>query len=349
MRNDSERFGSDAEIDLFDLAHGVWRYKTLVILIAVAFTAISALYAFFAKEVYEAKVFVHPPTVSDIAQLNYGRGDNSGLVMLTTKDVYTVYIRDLQSESLSREFFRKFYYPSLTEREQEGSRDDLYSQFQSEVISFGVADRNSPERYYLSLRVSDPQKAAEWAAWYVERAGFYSKKEVVKDVKADALTKANNLDQRINAARESARLQREDSIAKLTEALRIAKSVGLEKPPLIANSLTSEVSSGMSGALSYMRGSKALQAEIENLQSRTSDDPFISDLRAKQEELSFYRDLQVAQGLVQTYRQDGAIESPDQPLKPKKLLIIVLGGILGLTVGLMVALAFTLRVPRRVS
>lgn len=331
MRNERERLSGDEEIDLFELIGGIWKHKVLVMASAAVVAVAAVAYAFLATPIYEAKVFVQPPSQNDIAQLNFGRGGDSGLAMMSVKDVYDIYLRNLQSESLRREFFRNYYLPSLDADEKDGSQDELYSKFQ-DVLGLGVASKDTPNRYYVRVKLPNPQEAAEWAARYVELAGRRGVGEVLKDAKADATIKANNIEQQITAARESTRKRREDQIARLNEALHVAKSIGLEKPPIIS----AEVSAGMEGSLTYMRGSKALEAEIENLRTRTSDDPFVNNLRQRQEALAFYRSLQVDGGVVQVYRQDGTIESPDQPIKPKKAIIIILGIISGLILGLIV-------------
>ncbi len=333
MRNERERLSGDEEIDLFELIGGIWKHKVLVVATFVVVTIAAVAYAFLKTPIYEAKVFVQPPSQNDIAQLNFGRGGDSGLTMLSVRDVYDIYLRNLQSESLRREFFRSYYLPSLDAAEKDGSQDELYGKFQ-DVLALGVASKDTPNRFFVRVNLPDPQEAAEWAARYVEMAGRRGAGEVLKDAKADATIKANNLEQQIHAARESTRKRREDQIARLTEALHVAKSIGLEKPPIIS----AEVSAGMEGSLTYMRGSKALEAEIENLRNRTSDDPFVNNLRQRQEALSFYRSLQIDGAVVQVYRQDGSIESPDQPIKPKKSIVIALGIVMGVVIGLMVGL-----------
>lgn len=338
MRNNRERLSDSDEIDLFELIEGLWRRKLLIAVTASLVGGAAIGYALLATPIYEAKVFVQPPSQNDIAQLNYGRGGATGLSMLSVKDVYDIYLRNLQSESLRREFFRSVYLPSLEEDERDESQDELYSSFQ-EVLTLGVAAKDNPGRYYVKANLPDPQQAAEWVVRYLEMAGQRGVLEVTKDVKADATVRANNLEQRIEAARESARKEREDKIAQLSEALRVAQSIGLEKPPIISSGLSTELSAGMDGSLTYMRGSKALEAEIDNLRKRTSDDPFVDSLRKKQEELSFYRTLQIDRGVIQVYRQDGAIESPDKPVKPKRLLIALAGLVAGVVLGGL--LAFT--------
>lgn len=169
-------------------------------------------------------------------------------------------------------------------------------------------------------------------------AGERAKLEVLKDVKADAVVKANNLRRQIKAAQQSAQKQREDQIVQLNEALKVAKSIDLEKPPIISGALSSEVSAGMDGSLTYMRGSKALLAEIENLRKRSSDDPFIDRLREQQSSLAFYRELEIDPKVLEVYRQDGRVESPDSPIRPKKFIIVFLGVLAGGALGVLLAL-----------
>ncbi|MGE8167421.1 LPS O-antigen chain length determinant protein WzzB [Pseudomonas putida] len=342
MRSERERLSGDDEIDLFELIAGIWKHKVLAVATAGVVTAAAVAYALLSTPIYEAKVFVQPPTQNDIAQLNFGRGGDSGLAMLSVKEVYSAYLRNLQSESLRREFFRNTYLPSLTAEERKGSQDVLYSRYQ-DVLTLGKAGKDSPNRYFVKATLDDPQQAAEWVVSYVEMAGQRGVSEVIKDVKADATIKANNLEQGIRSARESAHKQKEDRIVQLTEALRVAQSIGLEKPPIISNNLSSEITAGMGGSLAYMRGSKALEAEIENLKSRPSDDPFVHNLRQREEALTFYRALQVDPAVVQVYRQDGAIESPDKPIKPKKAVIVALGLLVGCVLGITLALLCHIR------
>lgn len=335
MRNVPERRGDD-EIDLFELLGGVWRQKLLIIVTTLVIAGVALAYAFLATPIYDVKVVVQPPSQSNIAQLNYGRGGDSGLAVMSVKDVYNVYLRNLQSESLKREFFRKVYLPSLPEGKRRGSQDDLYVRL-NRLISV-VDTKDSPGRLFVVASLPSAEQAAEWVVQYVQMAAESTEREVIRDVRGDAMIMASNLEQQIRAARESARKQRDDRIVQLTEALRIADSIGLEKPPIISNNLSSEVTAGMDDSLTYMRGSKALRAEIENLRNRTSDDPFIANLRPRQEAAAFYSSLQIDPEVIEVYRQDGAIELPDQPAKPKRLIIVLMGVFAGMALGVLFAL-----------
>lgn len=343
MRNEPER-RSDDEIDLIELVQGVWRQRIWVAAIALPVIILGVAYAKLASPVYEAKLYVQPPSQNDIAQLNYGRGGDSGLSMLSIKDVYEVYLRSLQSEAVRNNFFRTVYLPTLSKEERAGSRDALYSQFNS-LMRVGVAAKDSPSRFVITANVEDPQQAALWVATYAEMAAEQAKREVLRGNQSEALVKADNLQQELGSAQVTARKQREDEIIQLKEALRVARSIGLEKPPIISG----EVSAGMDGTLTYMRGSNALEAEIANLESRASDDPFIAGLRSKQEKLAFYRNLKIEPSVISVYQQDGVVDQPDKPIKPRKVLIVLLSAVIGVGLGLVVALGRDAWLRRRVA
>lgn len=337
MSNDRERVISDDEIDLVELMARLWRHRLLIVVTTLLVAAAAAAYSMLATPIYEAKIFVQPPTQNDIAYLNYGRAGDSGLTMLSVKDVADVYSRTLQSESLRREFFESNYLPRLTERQRQRSQDDLYSQM-NKVLVVAPVSPESPGRYSITVNLPDPHLAAQWAVRYAQMAGERAKSEVLKDVKADASVKADNLERQIASARATGGRQREDRIAQLKEALVIAKSIGLAKPPIISGDISKELSANMEGALTYMRGSEALVAEINNLERRGSDDPFISKLREQQAAFEFYRSLTIDPAAVEVYRQDGGIQSPDMPISPKKVLIIFLGILAGFVLGTILAL-----------
>ena len=336
MLNEPQHPRRDDEIELADLVQGIWRQKVWVGLIAAPIAAAGVAYALMATPVYEAKLFVEPPTQNDIGQLNFGRGGASGLSPFTVKEVYETHLQALQSEAVRNKFFREVYLPSLSEERRRGSRDALYGDY-NKALTVAPAGKGSSTRYAVTAAVSDPQQATKWVVAYNEIAAEGAKLEVLQSNRSDMSIKADNLQNQINSAKNSARKEREDRIAQLKEAVAVAKSVGLEKPPLISEPLSAQVSSAMGGSLTYMRGSKALEAEISTLEARSSDEPFIKDLREKQEEVAFYRDLKLDSSVIHVFEQDGAVELPDQPIKPKKSLIVLLSLVLGLSAGCLTA------------
>lgn len=346
MRNDRERLNGKSVVDLIELIEGLWKQKWIVVLTATVVTLIGAAYALLATPIYEAKIFVQAPSQKDIAQLNYGRGGDSGLPVLTVKTIYQSYVRHLQSEAVRRQFYREVYLKTLPEADRPGAQDDLYAKF-NKAVSVPAAVKNSPGRFEIVATSRDPQQAADWIVQYAQLAGEQAKKEIAADVRADALVKARNLKERVRSAREEARKAREDRIARLSEALVVAQSIGLEKPPIISGNGSSELSADMEGSLVYMRGSRAIEAELKNLRARTSDDPFVEHLRRDQETLAFYEGLEVDPSVFDVYRQDGGLYVPDKPVQPQKAIIVVLSAFLGALLGVLIALYRAFFLARR--
>ncbi|WP_312388091.1 Wzz/FepE/Etk N-terminal domain-containing protein [Pseudomonas sp.] len=337
MRIESERLREQDDLDLIELFGALWRRKRVIVASVLVITGMAAAYALLSQPVYEAKVYVQPPTKNDIAALNQGRNGERGLEVYSTKDVYAVYLRALQSDSLRRAFFRDTYLPTLSDGQRQGSQDRLFARF-NELLTVALASKETPDRFYVQALTEDPNVSAQWIGRYVEMASERAKRTLIKDALADAAVVADNLQEDIAQARASARRMREDEIVRLSESLNVAQSIGLELPPLISGSMATEISADADGALTYMRGSKALQAEIENLQSRESDDPFVDKLRQRQEELMFYRGLRIHPDAFAVYQTDGAVEVPDSPVKPRKAMIIGGGLFIGLLMGVGLAL-----------
>lgn len=335
QNNHIETHGAD-EIDLIALARGLWGQKWLIIAVTLLVTAGAATYAFLSKPVYQAQLFIMPPTQNGIAELNYGRGKSTELDPYSIKHVYDVFARNLQGESLRQTFFNEVYLPSLDESQRKDALDRLYERFSRELVIKGPG-KDTPDRYSVTVQGGDPVRATEWAKAYVARASEAAESELIKNVTAEAAVRARNLEQRIVSLRETAQRIREDRIQQLREALRIAEAIGLTSPSINSTAAV-DITVETGNKMDYQRGSKALAAEVKALESRASDDAFISDLRPLQMRYSFYRKLNIDPESISVYRQDGSVEVPQSPIKPRKALILLLGFISGGVLGGFMAL-----------
>lgn len=90
--------------------------------------------------------------------------------------------------------------------------------------------------------------------------------------------------------------------------------------------------------MEYMRGSKAIDAELSVLKNRQKDDPFIAGLRDIQEQVEYLKSIKIDPELVKVVRVDQSAQVPTSPIKPNKKLIVavalVLGGMLGVFIAL---------------
>ncbi len=331
MQDDSVEYRRSQEVDIQEIFQALSERKLLIIVFTAFSVFCAAAFAFLSKPVYEARGYVVPPTQNEIANFNYGRTIETHLTPYTVKDVYSVFIGYLQGESLRQEFFNDVYLPSLGEAERKKSQDVLYGEF-SKKLSVVLSGKDPSDRYVVAAQSGDPVQSVEWVKKYITKAGDLAKKELLTNVSREAEVWARNFEQQITASRNNSQKAREDTIVKLREALRVAEAIGLEKPPIITGNPSVEVAGSMNAQLVYMRGTKALKAEIENLESRKSDDPFINNLRDMQTMLDFYKGLEVEAAGVSVYRLDGGIDQPQTPVKPMKVLLVVLGLLIGLLV-----------------
>jgi len=336
MQNDRVDVRDAGEIDLIELVRGLWAQKWLILGITLLVTVGAGFYAFLSKPVYESKLFIVPPTQNDIAELNYGRGKSTELDVYSIAYVYEVFARNLQGESLRQQFFNEVYLPSLSEAERKGSLDRLYERFSRELVIKGLG-KGSPDRFSIAVQGTDPVQVTKWAKNYAQRASEAAESELIKNVTTEASVRARNLEQRIVSLRENAQRVREDRIQQLREALKVAESIGLNLPAINSTAAV-DITVETGHKMDYQRGSKALAAEIKALESRTSDDAFIKDLRSLQMRYNFYRKLNIDPESIAVYRQDGSVDVPENPIKPKKGLILVLGFVAGLLLGGFVAL-----------
>lgn len=201
-----------------------------------------------------------------------------------------------------------------------------------------VANIDNLGHYSVSAFLPDPKIGVSWLEQYISLAGRLAKERVLSEAQGEVDVKIQALEQDVKMLRESAHKRREDKIARLQEALVIAKSIGMEKPATIASGGGREAVVAADDSLSYMRGRKALEAELASLRSRASDEPFISGLRNREEVLDFYRGLRIDSSKVEVYREDGGILVPERPVRPRRALIVLVGIAAGLVLGVILAL-----------
>lgn len=327
------------EIDLVELFQNLWEQKWLISAVTVVVTCLAAAFAFLTIPTYQSSAKVLPPRLSDIAGYNLGRKE-AGLNEFRVQDVYAVFKLNLFSDSLKRELFREVYLPSLAESEASVAQDKLWQRF-NEALKVGAPNvKNNPDLFEISLQHEDPQTAAEWVSHYLDMAAKRTEADMQRNLSTEIGTKARSLQQKIEVLRITAEKRRLDRIVRLREALQVAEAVGADAPQVRAGKTSSDgdLAEFMDGNLMYMRGAKAVRAELVVLEKREDQDPFIPELRGLENQLDFLRKVDIAPENVQVFTLDSAAEVSQTPIKPKKALILALGLVLGGMLGVFVAL-----------
>ncbi|MGX5219804.1 LPS O-antigen chain length determinant protein WzzB [Pseudomonas segetis] len=339
QRITAEQSHTSDEIDLVELVKQLWLQKWLIIGCTVLITALAAAYAFLSTPTYQASAGVMPPRLSDIAGYNLGRSE-AKLNEFTVEDVYGVYKRNLLSGSLQRQFFDEVYLPSLPAEDAGVAKDKLWDRFNSDFSVQAPDAKNNPDYFVVKVEGEQPEVVAEWANKYVKMAADKSEEAMQTNQLTEIGTKAQSLSRQVDALRATAEKRRQDRIARLQEALIVADAVGYDSPQVTPGKTSSDgdFAEFMDGNLMYMRGAKAVKAELAVLEKRTNDDPFIVELRGIENQMDFLQKIDVNPDNVSVFTFDSPALVPETPVKPKKLLVLLLGAISGIMVGVFIVL-----------
>lgn len=334
--------GRDEEINLFEVAVNLWQQKWIIIAITCVSTLLAVAYAFLTTPVYEASARVMPPSANDVLPFNLGRSQ-AGLTALDVDSAFALFQRNLTSQSTRRWFLEEHYLPYRREQGDSSNRDALAQQMAEVLMIRRPDERNNPSVYEVTVNVDQPELAALWANSYVEQAAARSRRNLEARTNLEIANRRTELQNRINVVRTSTLDQRKDRIARLKEALQIAEAVGFDSPQITRGQTAADgdLSQIIDGNLLYMRGSRAIRAELELLENRKDDDPFIIELRAIEQQIGLLDLVGPVPETVQLYTLDSVADVPERPIKPNKSRIIILGALFGGMIGGLIALTRT--------
>src|SRR5690606_28894680 len=142
--------------------------------------------------------------------------------------------------------------------------------------------------------------------------------------------------------RQTADKMRNDRITRLEEALATAESIGLDTPrelgSLIAiNTYGLNTENIQSGSLLYLRGAQALRAELQQLRQRESEDAYIPELPDILKKIALLKAINLNPEALTTATIDRAAIIPEEPIRPRRMIIILLGLTAGLVLGFICA------------
>ena len=399
----------DDEIDLFELFESLWKEKVLIVAITFVITLLAGLYAFvIAKPVYEVSVKVKPEAreaVELLKTLSFGdkiKVDVNNYINFieSPEFIEALYLaghfdklfegQEIDSPNDAMRVIPKILYAT---RLGDQKNPSIYP-FQ---ITLVVTDPLVGEQTLNSLLdLAGSQLVLEakekYAAFKQNRilkltddkqtleAELRAKRmdQITRLQEADSL-QLKELSEQLRIKTESYFENLSDRIMSLDEAIGIARSLNIIEPVALdrlirkneavsANQVFEVVSKDKEDPL-YMRGTRLLTAELEQLKSRPKD--FIPDneikklkdqlealrvnhkietLKARTSDESFSEALQairaeLAQLKVEEFPEDlrfdyvnGKAIAGDRPVKPKRLLIVALAVVVGGMLGIVVAL-----------
>jgi len=351
------------ELDLGELIRTLWASKVLILAVVFVVTALAVTYAFLSKPIYQTTVQTLPPTASGLASYNIASqltgGAISGIVdggatpliePLTPQGTYKTFLRHLNSSSTRQRFFEEYYLPAKGNDDSEAAKQRAWKRLNNEltiVLPVGATEYEAR----LTLEGEDPHVIAEWANAYVDLAIQTTREDLLNDLTGQVKIRKQSLEDQISTLREVARTTRQARITRLEGALAIAEAIDLEQPPtgtpLITVGNRSDIETFSDGGLLYLRGTKALKSELQLLKERQNDDAYIVELPDVLKKLALLNGISLDPALLSVTTIDRAAIAPEDPVKPKKLLVVLLGIILGGMLGIFIALARRVLQPNK--
>ncbi|WP_238996092.1 Wzz/FepE/Etk N-terminal domain-containing protein [Azotobacter chroococcum] len=401
------------EIDLRELFAGLWAGRLLILAVMLPVALGAAAYAFLASPYYEVRTILRPPVIKDLDELN-----SSGVYSLDAETALKRVGAALESYTNRLAFFQanQEQFSFLLNSDQ--TFEQLFDELNREAFTMLRPDpkKNDGLSPYVGISLTYPEGvdgvrlANDFANFAIaaerkkieddfvtvvqnklalverrieaERARYLSAKDaqVAKLLEADALERAQLQDE-LDALRNELRTRRNNRIAQLNEATRIATSLNIRKPTT-PNAMGEAAKAAQGNVIRtevhnqeiplYFMGTEALEAERDALEKRRSDDftspriaeiqkrlrlletnrqvemlkqrkdkdedLFLNDLDKLIGEAARLRGLKVDFSNLALVKVDQLAVEPIKPVKPKKLLILALGLVLGGMLGVFVAL-----------
>lgn len=341
--------GARDELSLADFWRVIARrWMVLVGTVAVALL-MTAAYLYFAEPSYRAVSYLLPPRPQDIQGLLvvYGDNEDNSSKRYTPETVFQAFLENARSQGLRREFFGRRHL--LDHYVPKGAQKDIIADavFEKDFNSRLKIDED-PEGALLvraSFSAQDPELAASWLNDFIAFANRRTVEALYKDLNSAIHSRISAIQRQIQSRLKLAERRRLDRITKLEEARQVAESLGIRGTSLFP-AITGKTSSGLAINTAqiplYMRGADALETEIQVLQARKSDEPFVHGIRDLQEKLAYLEGISVDIDSLSAVSIDAPARRPFSPSRPRPGVMLLLAATLGSVVGLF--LIFAVRV-----
>ena len=328
---------SSDEIDLAALFRSLWEQKLLIVLVTALVGIMAAAYAFLATPEYQVQSVLRPAAIKDLDALS-----RTGVYKLTPAQAMKRVGATLESYDTRLEFFRANQGLFEALRQPDRSLEQTFERFNQEAFRMLLPDPKKASNLsaYVGIQLTYPQDvdgvalvnglveysfqiereriAADLAVviqnrlnqldaqMAAARASYEASKEakIAKLLEADSLKRADLQDE-LKALRQQLKTRRDNRVAQLDEAVRIAKALGISKPATPSSLgegervtqgsvIRTEVNNQQIPL--YFMGSEALEAERNALLQRRSDDftePRIAQIAKELQLLANNRQIEV--------------------------------------------------------
>lgn len=282
---------------------------------------------------YEVSVSVTPPLLGSLAELNYGRGVEGGLPIVTESEVFAMFRNTLQSESLKREAFINLRRAAVDAEGDGPFAEERYTDYKR-AISIIERVGAGENKLLVAVRARSPEAARRQLEDYLALARVKAMKDVMFNAQKEAQVRRVALQHEARLYSEMGNRLKSDEIVRLREAAAIAQSIKAEKP--IAMNVISQRQDGMmANEVLYARGEEALKAEIDSLNRRHDNGPYMLGLRKLQLAAESVAVLENVKKNFDVFRVDGDKVGVATPVHMRAVWVIPIFAFMGLILGML--------------
>ena len=354
------------KIDLIELFRVLWKKKLWIVLSAFVCTLIAGVYAFTAKEQWTSTAIVVAPRSTDLGSLlparaEYARiiGDGDFSAEKLSDSLYGQFKHFLLSNDLKRQFLEqsewvKNYTKEMTEDQKRKYIEETVSKY---LIVHEVdpkkKDLTELDKIGLKLTFSaeTPKDAQLVLGQYVEFINQYLLNQTNQEFKLGFNLRLDALKFAKEQIEESLTETKTVQVENLTNALNIAKKAGITDfsrgnnnisvPEYMLGDARLNISDSelADGTYLFMLGEKYLQAQLDIAKNNPVVYP--TNYYSTERQLSKLTKLAPQLDSVENVKAYYYLSSPDYPVvkdKPKRLIILVIGFILGVIISSIIIL-----------
>jgi len=330
-------------LELSNIIKGCHENKIRLISIVSAIFIIFIIYAFSIPNVYKAEIYLVPPQDKYVQPLNYFATQiaKDSQLILEQKFIYFGFMKNAQSRKYQRKYFyeNKLYNYFPDENKEKVFKENFHDNFRFRLESkFVSRDIRQEDFLNVSFLHTDPELASKWLNGFIKMVERETSKNIVDGVNASINNYSRKIQSSIDSKRKLAKKIKLDKIIQLKEALLTAEKLNIVAPSnvnLTRQSIFMD-DGGDTGPTQltemplYLLGSDALKSQINSLETRISDDPFIPKLRNLEEALDATSLIKVSYSDVKVAEIDQLSIVPKKKYAPKRSLMLALGLFLGI-------------------
>ncbi|EGQ8492756.1 LPS chain length-determining protein [Vibrio cholerae] len=347
-------YPANDEIDLKELFSALWQGKWLIIMTTLLFSVAAIGYALISQEWWSAKATVSKPQLQNITAYQQAvkryqplfdvyQEDGTIIVsnaldsLIDSKLIFQQFIQTFNANGTKRSFmqtnptFLALQKQLLTQINDPEAMQKLYEEW-FERIQASAADKKANDIFTLSFQSVDKASCLTLLNDYIQFVNQTLNQQLNANLISILTTKYGQLAQQEKNLLQQAQLRLHVELERTQYALNIAEAADIKQP--VQNLGEQEI-------FAINIGSRALKAKMDALKSikdLSVFEPRLAILQSKLSQLDLETFSSEAKWSVSGFYY---LDQPEQPLtrdKPKRALIVVLGGLLGGMLGVAIVL-----------